>query len=116
MPARGAANDSSSCACRRKPCPACPAPLALKPSGPPRTVAAEAEPMEAAFVTDVRMVEGADGTKIFSTAGGDPAINGLYTYLALFYCSGRLNRRLPDWRLQFVGRGQGNRRARDPEG
>lgn len=61
-----------------------PAPLALKPSGPPRTVAAEGEPMEAAYVTDVRMVEGADGAKIFSTAGGDPAINGLYTYLALF--------------------------------
>jgi len=61
-----------------------PAPLALKPSGPPRTLLAEAEPMEAAYVTDVRMVEGADGAKIFSTAGGDPAINGLYTYLALF--------------------------------
>ncbi|MFZ4686462.1 MAG: hypothetical protein ACOYMK_12660 [Hyphomonadaceae bacterium] len=61
-----------------------PAPPALKPSGPPRTVAAEGEPMEAAYVTDVRMVEGADGAKIFSTAGGDPAINGLYTYLALF--------------------------------
>ncbi len=61
-----------------------PAPVALKPSGPPRTVAAEGEPMEAADVTDVRMVEGADGAKIFSTAGGDPAINGLYTYLALF--------------------------------
>ena len=61
-----------------------PAPPALKPSGPPRTVAAEGEPMEAAYVTDVRMVEGADGAKFFSTAGGDPAINGLYTYLALF--------------------------------
>lgn len=61
-----------------------PAPPALKPSGPPRTVAAEGEPMEAAYVTDVRMVEGADGAKIFSTAGGDPAINGLYTYLAVF--------------------------------
>jgi hypothetical protein len=64
--------------------PAAPVPLALKPSGPPRTVQAEAAPMEAAYVTDVRMVEGADGAKIFSTAGGDPAINGLYTYLALF--------------------------------
>ena len=64
--------------------PAAPVPLRRKPSGPPRTVAAEGEPMEAADVTDVRMVEGADGAKIFSTAGGDPAINGLYTYLALF--------------------------------
>jgi hypothetical protein len=26
----------------------------------------------------------ADGAKIFTTAGGDPAINGLYTYLAVF--------------------------------
>lgn len=64
--------------------PAATVPLALKPSGPPRTVKAEAAPMDAAYVTDVRMVEGADGAKIFSTAGGDPAINGLYTYLALF--------------------------------
>jgi hypothetical protein len=40
--------------------------------------------MDAAYVTDVRTIEGADGAKIFSTAGGDPAINGLYTYLALF--------------------------------
>jgi hypothetical protein len=64
--------------------PAAPVPLRRKPSGPPRTVQAEAAPMDAAYVTDVRMVEGADGAKIFSTAGGDPAINGLYTYLALF--------------------------------
>jgi hypothetical protein len=64
--------------------PAAPVPLALKPSGPPRTVQAEAGPMDAAYVTDVRTIEGADGAKIFSTAGGDPAINGLYTYLALF--------------------------------
>lgn len=64
--------------------PAAPVPLTRKPSGPPRMVQAEAAPMDAAYVTDVRMVEGADGAKIFSTAGGDPAINGLYTYLALF--------------------------------
>lgn len=61
-----------------------PAPLALKPSGPPRTIPAESEQSDAAWVTDVRMIEGADGAKVFSTAGGDPAINGLYTYLALY--------------------------------
>lgn len=60
-----------------------PTPLALKPSGPPRAIQAEAEPMDAAYVTDVRHVKDV-GAKIFSTAGGDPAINGLYTYLALF--------------------------------
>jgi hypothetical protein len=37
----------------------------------------------AAAVTDIHFVEDAD-VKLFSTAGGDPAINGLYTYLALF--------------------------------
>ena len=35
------------------------------------------------FVTDVRLLK--DGSaKLFSTAGGDPAINGLYTYIAIW--------------------------------
>lgn len=55
----------------------------FKASGPARTIAAEKDDMEAAWVTDVRMIKDVDA-KIFSTAGGDPAINGLYTYLALF--------------------------------
>lgn len=55
----------------------------FKASGPARTIAAEPKDMEAAWVTDVRMIKDTDA-KIFSTAGGDPAINGLYTYLALF--------------------------------
>ncbi len=59
--------------------PAAPA----QPSGPARTVDAEADLSDAASVTDVHHVDNAD-VKIFSTAGGDPAINGLYTYLALF--------------------------------
>jgi hypothetical protein len=57
-----------------------------KPSGPARTVAAEAESDDlagAAAVTDIHFVKDAD-VKLFSTAGGDPAINGLYTYLAVF--------------------------------
>ena len=59
---------------------------AAKPSGPPRTVAAEVVSDDlsgAASVTDIHFVKDAD-VKLFSTAGGDPAINGLYTYLALF--------------------------------
>ena len=54
-----------------------------QPSGPARTIEAEPEPSDAASVTDVHHVADAD-IKIFSTAGGDPAINGLYTYLAVY--------------------------------
>ena len=63
--------------------PAAPAAEPAKPSGPARAVAAAAEPMPEAWVTDVHHIKDAD-FKIFSTAGGDPAINGLYTYLAAF--------------------------------
>lgn len=61
-----------------------PTPVAeFKASGPAKSIAAVTEDMPAAWVTDVRMIKDIDA-KIFSTAGGDPAINGLYTYLALF--------------------------------
>lgn len=60
-----------------------PATAVFKPSGPAKSIAAIPEDMEAAWVTDVRMIKDTDA-KIFSTAGGDPAINGLYTYLALY--------------------------------
>jgi len=65
-----------------------PAPAAepARPSGPARTVAAEKVSDDlsgAASVTDIHFVKDAD-VKLFSTAGGDPAINGLYTYLALY--------------------------------
>lgn len=75
--------------------PAAPAPEAAqpaaavtpaKPSGPAKAVAAEADDESlsgAAAVTDIHFVKDAD-VKLFSTAGGDPAINGLYTYLAIF--------------------------------
>ncbi len=57
-----------------------------RPSGPARAVAVEPESADlsgAAAVTDIHFVKDAD-VKLFSTAGGDPAINGLYTYLAMF--------------------------------
>lgn len=39
--------------------------------------------MPEAYVTDVHNIKDAN-FKIFSTAGGDPAVNGLYTYLARY--------------------------------
>lgn len=57
------------------------------PEGPttaPATVPALTEDQPEASVTDVEWIESAEnGAKIYSTAGGDPAINGLYTYLAI---------------------------------
>lgn len=55
------------------------------PSGPPVTVqAAEEEgPQWAASVTQIHAME-MQNAKVFSTAGGDPAINGLNTWLGLF--------------------------------
>lgn len=60
-----------------------PAPEPARPSGPPKSIEAEDDHMPEAWVTDVHLVKDAD-FKIFSTAGGDPAINGLYTYLAAY--------------------------------
>lgn len=60
-----------------------PAPEPARPSGPPKSIEAEDDQMPEAWVTDVHLVKDAD-FKIFSTAGGDPAINGLYTYLAAY--------------------------------
>lgn len=68
--------------------PGTPAPAATapaKPSGPAAPVAAEAEEDNiqwAASVTEVVWLPDLN-IKLFSTAGGDPAINGLYTYLAV---------------------------------
>lgn len=62
------------------------APVAVepaKPSGPARAVEAEDDHFPEAYVTDIHNIKDAD-FKIFSTAGGDPAINGLYTYLARY--------------------------------
>jgi len=65
--------------------PAAPAANAAKPSGPAAPVAAEAEEDNiqwAASVTEVVWLPDLNA-KLFSTAGGDPAINGLYTYIAI---------------------------------
>ncbi len=57
------------------------------PEGPttaPETIAVIAEAPAEASVTDVKWIDSAEnGAKIYSTAGGDPAINGLYTFLAI---------------------------------
>lgn len=60
-----------------------PAPEPARLSGPPKSIEAEDDEMPEASVTDVHPIKDAD-FKIFSTAGGDPAINGLYTYLAAY--------------------------------
>jgi len=60
-----------------------PAAAPAQPSGPAKAIEAEDDHMPEAWVTDVHLIKDAD-FKIFSTAGGDPAINGLYTYLAAY--------------------------------
>jgi hypothetical protein len=62
---------------------AAPTATPAQPSGPPQPVEAEDDHMPEAWVTDVHNVKDAD-FRIFSTAGGDPAINGLYTYVAAY--------------------------------
>ncbi len=63
--------------------PVTPAVEPAKPSGPAKDIQAEDDHMPEAWVTDVHHIKDAD-FKIFSTAGGDPAINGLYTYLSAY--------------------------------
>jgi hypothetical protein len=54
------------------------------PTTAPATVAVIAEAPPEAYVTDVTWIESSEtGAKIYSTAGGDPAINGLYTFIAI---------------------------------
>ena len=63
----------------------------LTASGPAETLTAEPETdeslMSAASVVRVDWV-GAGSAKMFGTAGGDPAANGLYTYIAFFTSPG----------------------------
>jgi hypothetical protein len=63
--------------------PAAPTVEPAKPSGPAKAVEAEDDHFPEAYVTDVHHIKDAD-FKVFSTAGGDPAVNGLYTYLARY--------------------------------
>jgi hypothetical protein len=60
-----------------------PAPAPAQPSGPAKAIEAEDDHMPEAWVTDVHLIKDAD-FKIFSTTGGDPAVNGLYTYLVAY--------------------------------
>lgn len=53
------------------------------PSGPPAQVAlAEGDHPEAWVTETVFLSNAPNGAKVYSVAGGDPAINGLYTYIA----------------------------------
>lgn len=69
--------------------PATPQAAPLTPSGDPVTLTAEAASQGedglqwAASVVRVDPVPG-ESAKLFGTAGGDPAMNGLYTYIAFY--------------------------------
>lgn len=84
--------------------PATPAPSAAAVTAPTLVVNGAATKV-AVSDQDLSMAAGvvrvtdldADGAKIFLTAGGDPAINGLYTYLALYIEDDR------DWRVFQIG-------------
>ncbi|MDO1560361.1 hypothetical protein Q0812_13075 [Brevundimonas sp. 2R-24] len=54
-------------------------------AGPTDSVDPEIEPtlQWAASVVQLHELEG-QGAKVFGTAGGDPAVNGLYTYIAFY--------------------------------
>lgn len=56
------------------------APIRVQIAGPSRKVAQLEGDQLAAYVTDIAHLK--SGGKIYSTAGGDPAVNGLYTYIA----------------------------------
>ena len=60
----------------------------LAPAGPAQTVAPDAalDVQQAAAVVQLDQLEGQGGltVKMFGTAGGDPAMNGLYTHVAFF--------------------------------
>ncbi len=60
----------------------------LKPQGAPATMAADTDANLQWSAGVVKLDElkdqGASTVKLFGTAGGDPAMNGLYTYVAFF--------------------------------
>lgn len=65
---------------------AAPAPSApLTPSGAAQTLSAESDAnlQMAASVVELTPLEG-QNAKLFGTAGGDPAMNGLYVYIAFY--------------------------------
>jgi hypothetical protein len=70
------------------PTPERPASGPLTPAGPAQTLSADADPrlQNSAAVVVLTPIEGQGEltAKMFGTAGGDPAMNGLYTYVAFF--------------------------------
>jgi hypothetical protein len=86
------------------PAPAAEAPVqqALVPSGEPQTLMVETTEYATAAASVVKVDflanQGeAPGVKLFGTAGGDPAANGLYTYIAFYISPGG------DWAVFPVG-------------
>jgi hypothetical protein len=73
----------------------------LKPAGAAETVSPDPDPglQDSAGVVELTPLEGqGDQTvKLFGTAGGDPAMNGLYTYVAFFAEPGE------GWRVFRIG-------------
>lgn len=67
-------------------------------TGPAQTIAAvaETELQEAAAVSQLHSIEAQDA-KVFSISGGDPAVNGLVTYLGLYISSAE------GWRVYPIG-------------
>lgn len=61
------------------------APAALEPSGAPETVEVDDAAWLQAAASVIEMQALPDlNAKVFGTAAGDPAVNGLYTYIAFF--------------------------------
>lgn len=71
---------------------------ALTPAGAPQTLGPETDAMvqTAASVARLDRLEG-QNAKLFGTAGGDPAMNGLYTYVAFYGDAGQ------GWRVFRIG-------------
>lgn len=72
--------------------------VVVTPSGPPTQVALQEGENPEAYVAQVMFLRSENGAKIYSTAGGDPLINGLYTFVAV-------NGEPPDggWRVFQIG-------------
>lgn len=83
----------------------------LRPVGAPTAVAqSEGEHPEASVVRLLHLTQSEDA-HLYSTAGGDPAINGLYTYLAVFQSPMDGNQVFElgdfnDWKLLYERPGQ----------
>lgn len=70
----------------------------LTPSGAPQTLAAETDAslQTAASVVELTPLEG-QNAKLFGTAGGDPAMNGLYVHIAFYVDAAQ------GWRVFRIG-------------